>query len=195
MRSEQAVFVRSAHSPRDFITDPLPKVVFAGRSNVGKSSVINALCKPGAPARVGKAPGKTRSVNYYSIDGKMYFVDLPGYGYAKVSKELLRAWSELMEAFFSAEDNVSLGVLVVDARHTPSEQDAQMAAFFAQCRKPWFILANKTDKLKKSELAQKLKTVEETLAAGEQREPVAFSSTTGAGRDEVWKCICRLTAQ
>jgi GTP-binding protein len=179
-----AAFMLSAFAPEQFIRDGRPQVVFAGRSNVGKSSVINALTGRKSLARVGNAPGKTRSANYFLIDRQLYFVDLPGYGYAKVSHSIKDAWAVLMESFFQDFASISLGVLVVDARHTPSAQDRDMAAYFQQTCLPWMVLANKADKLKKSALDGRLADIRETLVLDDTVPLIAFSGETGLGKQQ-----------
>ena len=123
----RAEFVRSAAAPKQFIHSSMPKIAFAGRSNVGKSSVINRLLNRKQFARVGATPGKTLHVNYFQVDGKLYLVDLPGYGYAKVSQDEKQRWAALMEGFFQDADACDFGVLIVDARHKPTADDLRMA--------------------------------------------------------------------
>ena len=135
-------FIRSAVSPRDFLRDGLPQLAFAGRSNVGKSSVINRLVNRKNFARVGASPGKTSQINYFRLDGAAYLVDLPGYGYAKVSKAERDRWGRLMEAYF-ASGLISLGVMIVDARHKPTADDVTMASWFRDTGCPLVVAANK----------------------------------------------------
>ena len=144
----KADFVKSAASPAQFIRSSVPAVAFAGKSNVGKSSVINRLLNRKNFARVGAQPGKTVHVNYFLIDGKLYLVDLPGYGFAKVSQAEKDRWGKLMEDFFAAPGLMDLGVMIVDARHKPTADDVTMADWFknADCR--LVVVANKLDKLK-----------------------------------------------
>lgn len=182
MNLNQAAFIRSAFSAEQFIHDGRPQIVFAGRSNVGKSSVINTLTGRKNLARVGNAPGKTRSANYFLIDGAFYLVDLPGYGYAKVGHKTKEAWAELMEIFFSELDRITLGVLVIDARHEPSAQDVEMAGYFQQTCVPWAVLANKADKLKKSETEASLSRIRQTLVLDESVPMIAFSGESGLGK-------------
>ena len=132
MNLQNAEFIRSAAKPADFPRDRLPQVVFAGRSNVGKSSVINRLLNRKNFARVGAAPGKTTHINYFLIDRKLYLVDLPGYGYAKVSKPEKERWGRLIESYFADPELMTLGVLIVDARHKPTADDCTMAECFRQ---------------------------------------------------------------
>jgi len=183
-----AEFIRSAAAPKDFIKDALPQIAFAGRSNVGKSSVLNRLLNRKGLARVGAAPGKTIHVNYFKIDGKFYLVDLPGYGYAKVSKAERDRWGELMEAFF-ARQRIALGVMVVDARHAPTADDRTMARWFRETGCPLVVAANKLDKLKKSEIKGNLETIREGLALEEGAALIPFSAEKGDGREELLSAV------
>ena len=156
LNTQKAEFIRSAAGPRDFPRDALPQVAFAGRSNVGKSSVINRLLNRKNFARVGSAPGKTTHINYFLIDEKLYLVDLPGYGYAKVSQAEKERWARLIQSWFDDPELMTLGVLIVDARHKPTANDISMAEYFKASGKPWAVVANKLDKLKKSEIEPNL---------------------------------------
>ena len=185
MNIHNVEFIRSAVSPRDFICGGAPSVAFAGKSNVGKSSVINRLLNRKNFARVGAEPGKTVHINYFLIDKSMYLVDLPGYGYAKVSKTERDRWGRLMEQFFAAEGTVSLGVHIVDARHKPTGDDVTMAEWFRSAGCPVVVVANKCDKLKKSELAPNLALIRETLVLPECVQILPFSAEKGTGREEL----------
>ena len=180
-----AQFIRSAAKPTDFPRDRLPQVVFAGRSNVGKSSVINRLLNRKNIARVGSVPGKTTHINYFSVDEKLYLVDLPGYGYAKVSKQERDRWGKLIEAWFADAERMALGILVVDARHKPTMDDCTMAQVFLSSGKPFLVAANKLDKLKKSEIAGNAQLIRETLALPDTVSLILFSAEKGNGRDEL----------
>lgn len=180
-----AEFIRSAAKPADFPRDGLPQVVFAGRSNVGKSSAINRLLNRKNFARVGSAPGKTTHINYFLIDKKLYLVDLPGYGYAKVSKQERDRWGRLIEAWFADTGRMAVGVLIVDARHKPTADDCTMAQVFMSAEKPFLVLANKLDKLKKSEIEGNLFRIRETLALPEAAPVIPFSAEKGDGRMEL----------
>ncbi len=185
MNFSNAVFLKSAAEPGQFIRDGRPQVVFAGRSNVGKSSVINALTGRRNLARVGNTPGKTTHVNYFSIDESFMLVDLPGYGYSKKSDAEKRRWAELMETYFKQYDAITLGVLVVDARHEPTELDRQMASYFQQTCVPWAVIANKTDKLKPREIEHSLETIKKTLVLDASVALIPFSAEKRAGRSEL----------
>lgn len=180
-----AQFVRSAAKPADFPRDGLPQVVFAGRSNVGKSSVINRILNRKNFARVGSAPGKTTHINYFSVDQKLYLVDLPGYGYAKVSKQERDRWGRLIEAWFSDTDRMALGILVVDARHKPTADDCMMAQVFLSSGKPFLVAANKLDKLKKSEINGNQQLIRETLALSDSIPIILFSAERGESKEEL----------
>ena len=193
MQFQSAEYVRSAGSPDQFFYDGLPQIVFAGRSNVGKSSVINRLTGRKNLARVGASPGKTRQVNYFLIDERLYLVDLPGYGYAKVSKEEKARWARLMEQFFRKEGpRVSAGVLIVDIRHKPTADDLTMYRWFRESGRPLIVTANKLDKLKKREIEPSLTLIRETLQLGESDLFIPFSAEKGDGKELLTDCVLRL---
>ena len=180
----QVEFIRSAASPKDFLRDGLPQLAFAGRSNVGKSSVINRLVNRKNFARVGASPGKTSQINYFRLDGAAYLVDLPGYGYAKVSKAERDRWGRLMEAYF-ASGLIAAGVQIVDARHKPTADDVTMANWFYDAGCPLVVVANKLDKLKKSEIAPNLELIRQTLDLREGDVLIPFSAEKGDGKAEL----------
>ena len=187
----RAEFVKSAVSPNQFIESSLPAAAFAGKSNVGKSSVINRLLNRKNFARVGATPGKTIHVNYFLIDERLYLIDLPGYGYAKVSQAERERWGKLMEDFFAAS-LFQLGVMIVDARHKPTADDVTMAEWFkgAPCR--LVVVANKLDKLKKSEIEPNLALIRETLGLPAEVPVIPFSAEKGQGRNELLAEINKL---
>ncbi len=180
----KAEFIKSAASPSQFIQSSMPCIVFAGKSNVGKSSVINRMLNRKNFARVGASPGKTIHVNYFLIDGKLYLVDLPGYGYAKVSQSEKQRWGRLMEDFF-AKGQINLGVMIVDARHKPTADDVTMAEWFKASGSPMVVVANKLDKLKKSEIEGNMERIRETLQLPEDVKLIPFSAEKGMGRDSL----------
>lgn len=187
-------FIRSAANSKDFFRDGIPQIAFAGKSNVGKSSVINCLLRRKNFARVGEAPGKTIHVNYFRVDNKAYFVDLPGYGYAKVSQTEKARWSQLMESYF-AQIRLSLGVLIVDARHNPTNNDCTMAEWFKNADGPFVVVANKLDKLKKSEIQGNLKRIREDLELPEECPVIPFSAEKGTGRDELLRAVLAVVGE
>jgi GTP-binding protein len=193
MQFQSAEYVRSAGSPEQFLHDPLPKIVFAGRSNVGKSSVINRLAGRKNLARVGASPGKTRQINYFLMDGKLYLVDLPGYGYAKVSKEEKARWAKLMERFFRDEGGrITAGVLIVDIRHKPTADDLTMFQWFRDTGCPLVVAANKLDKLKKREVEPALTLIRDTLRLRGDDALIPFSAEKGDGREDLTGCLLSL---
>ena len=188
MNLQKVEFLISAAAPKDFPKNRLPEIAFAGKSNVGKSSVINRLLQRKNFARVGERPGKTIHVNYFTVDNKCYFVDLPGYGFAKVSASEKARWGKLMEDYFAA-DRIDLGVLIVDYRHPPTNNDITMASWFIDSGCPFVVVANKMDKLKKSELEPNLKTIREDLELPEGTPIIPFSAEKGNGREELLRMI------
>lgn len=188
MNLQNVEFLISAASVNQCPGKRLPEIAFAGKSNVGKSSVINRLLGRKNFARVGEKPGKTIHVNYFTVDGKCYFVDLPGYGFAKVSQGEKERWSRLMESYF-AENRIDLGVLVVDARHAPTNNDITMADWFIKSDCPFVVVANKLDKLKKSEIAPNLSVIRRDLSLPEDCALIPFSAEKGDGREELLRHI------
>ena len=182
MNYNNVQFIKSAVKPSDFLHDGRCQIAFAGKSNVGKSSVINRLLNRKNFARVGSAPGKTIHVNYFLIDNKAYFVDLPGYGYAQVSKAERDRWGKLMEQYF-AEGLITLGVMIVDSRHKPTADDMTMAEWFKSSGKPFAVVANKVDKVKKSQLEGNLELIRDTLGLSEVTPLIPFSAEKGTNRD------------
>ena len=178
-----AEFIKSAANPGGFLRTEEPCIIFAGKSNVGKSSVINRVLNRKNFARVGAHPGKTIHVNYFYIDKKVYFVDLPGYGYASVAKTERERWGKMMEAFFSDPERIDLGVMIVDSRHKPTKEDVTMADWFHSTGCPLVVVANKTDKLKKSEIEPNLKLIAETLSLDDSAVLIPFSAEKGTGRE------------
>ena len=188
MNLQNVEFLISAASPKDFPQTRLPEIAFAGKSNVGKSSVINRLLQRKNFARVGEKPGKTIHVNYFTADKCSYFVDLPGYGYAKVSQAEKDRWSRLMEDYFAA-DRIDLGVLIVDARHAPTNNDITMARWFLDSGCPFVVVANKLDKVKKSQILGNLEVIRQDLELPEECPVIPFSAEKGTGRDDLVRLI------
>ena len=188
MNLHNVEFLISAANPKDFPGNRLPEIAFAGKSNVGKSSVINRILQRKNFARVGEKPGKTIHVNYFTIDKTCYFVDLPGYGYAKVSQKEKERWGKLMEDYFAAQ-RINLGILIVDSRHPPTNNDITMANWFLDSSCPFVVVANKLDKLKKSEIAPNLQTIRQDLNLPEECPVIPFSAEKGTGREDLLKFI------
>lgn len=185
MNLHNVEFIKSAANAKGLIVDGLPQVVFSGRSNVGKSSVINRLLNRKNFARVAASPGKTIHINYFLIDKTAYFVDLPGYGYAKVSKSERDRWSGLMEEYFSGGGHITLGVMIVDARHKPTNDDITMADWFSASGCRLVLVANKTDKVKSSEMEQNIARIRDTLNLDSDTQIIPFSAEKGTNRAEL----------
>ena len=184
MNLQKVEFVTSCASSDKLIRDGKPQIVFAGRSNVGKSSVINCILRRKNFARVGSQPGKTIHINYFNVDDTAYFVDLPGYGYAQVSQAERARWGRLIEDYFASE-LITFGVMIVDSRHKPTANDIVMAECFKNAGQPFVVVANKLDKLKKSEIEPNLAHVREVLELPESVRVIPFSAEKGTGRDEL----------
>lgn len=183
-----AEFIRSAVKESDFPRDGLPQIVFAGKSNVGKSSTINKILNRKNFARVGNQPGKTVHINYFQIDKQAYFVDLPGYGYAKVSKAERDRWGALIDSYF-ASGLITLGIQIVDMRHKPTADDVTMARWFLDAGTPFLVLANKLDKVKKSEREDNQIRIRQTLLLPDEVPVIPFSAEKGDGREDVLEII------
>ena len=194
MNFHNVEFLISAANPKDFPGVRLPEIAFAGKSNVGKSSVINRILQRKNFARVGEKPGKTIHVNYFTIDKKCYFVDLPGYGYAKVSQSEKERWGKLMENYFAA-NRIDLGVMIVDARHAPTNNDITMARWFLDSGCPFVVIANKLDKVKKSQILGNLEVIRQDLELPEECPVIPFSAEKGTGRDDLIRLILKAAGE
>ena len=184
MNLHNVEFLISAANPKDFPGNRLPEIAFAGKSNVGKSSVINRILQRKNFARVGEKPGKTIHVNYFTIDKACYFVDLPGYGYSKTSKAERERYSMLIEEYFQKDSqNISRIYMIVDARHKPTADDVSMAEWVRHYGCPLTVVANKLDKLKKSEIEPNLNRIRETLLLSEEDVLIPFSAEKGTNCD------------
>ena len=186
---QKTEFVISAAKKADFPRDQLPQVVFAGRSNVGKSSVINCLLGRKNFARVGNSTGKTTHINYFKVDNQLYLVDLPGYGYARVSQAERARWGRLIEQWFQDPSLMTLGIQIVDARHKPTADDCTMIECFKQSGKPFIVVANKLDKLKKSEIEPNLLQIRTALQLDDSVQVIPFSAEKKLGRTELLSLV------
>ena len=167
----------------------LPEVAFAGRSNVGKSSLINGLINRKALARTSGQPGKTQTINFYNVEEQLYFVDLPGYGYARTSKESRAKWGAMIEEYLNNRETLGMIILLVDIRHKPNENDQQMMKYITEAGFMPLVVATKADKIKRSQLVKHLKVIQEALNLESYQEIMPFSSMTKMGKDEVWEEI------
>lgn len=179
----------SAVNKRQYPTSGLPEIAFAGRSNVGKSSLINRMLNRKKLARVSASPGKTATINFYNIDEKLFFVDLPGYGFAKVPKQEKEKWGRMIEEYLNTGKNIVQVVLLVDMRHKPTSDDVTMFNWILQSGFEPFVIATKKDKVKPSQREGVLQLIRETLGT---KNVIPFSSEKGDGADEVWKAFKKM---
>ena len=189
MKVKQAEFVISAVGPGQYPEDALPEIALAGRSNVGKSSLINRLLGRKNLARTSSQPGKTQTLNYYRINDFFYFVDVPGYGYAKVSRSERAAWGRFIERYLLGREPLRKVLLIVDVRHPPSKDDQAMYDWLAHNGLPIAVIATKADKIPRSQWQKHVKLVRETLGMPKGDPVILFSSETGQGLDELWKLL------
>ena len=192
MRISSARFVKSARQPDDFPHDRRPEIAFCGRSNIGKSSLLNALTNSRGLARTSSTPGRTQTINFFLIDERIYFVDLPGYGYAKVSKSIRDTWGGMVEDYFVGRVELKLALMLVDCRIPPTKSDKTMKEWLDHHRIPNAVVLMKTDKLSKNQLNQALRTSASLLKT---KETIAFSAVTGLGKDAVLAKIREAIAQ
>lgn len=186
---QNADIVISAVEEKQYPKLNLPEVAIAGRSNVGKSSMINTLLNRKKLARTSSKPGRTRTINFYNIEDELMFVDVPGYGYAKVSKGELEKWSEMMENYFSTRENLRTTILIVDFRHKPTQQDVQMYEYLKFLELPVIVAATKADKVKRGVHNRHMNQVLNTLNIADNDVVIPFSAITGQGKKEIWNLI------
>lgn len=186
MKVKKTEFVISAVKPHQYPETTFPEIALAGRSNVGKSSFINKLLNRKSLARISSKPGKTQLLNFFNINDVLYFVDVPGYGYAKVSKTERAAWGKMIETYLKTREQLQAVVLLVDLRHAPSNDDIMMYDFLKHHDIPAIIVATKADKIKRSQIQKHIKIVRETLQIKQADSLIVFSSVTGQGKDEAW---------
>lgn len=182
MKIRSAEFVKSAFERSHWITDGLPQVAFLGRSNVGKSSLLNSLLQRKGLARTSNTPGRTQSINFFLINQSFYFADLPGYGYARVSKAMRSDWGKMAEDYLSECEELVLSIQLIDSRHDPTELDLQLNEWLLHNEKPHIVVATKSDKLSNNQLAKQLATIKKKIASP---QVLAYSSTSGKGRDSL----------
>lgn len=185
----KAEFLKSCTSKTHYPTKDYPQIAFAGRSNVGKSSIINTLLNRKKLARISQTPGKTQEINFYTIDEKLFFVDLPGYGYAKVAKTQKKTWAESIEEYLIDNPNLRLVILLVDIRHDPSEDDMMMYKFIRNTGYNYMVVATKSDKLSKAQILEKMESLNDILEKPNTLIP--FSSSNFSGKEEVMEQILK----
>lgn len=190
MKITSAEFVKSAFAEEHWTTDGLPEVAFLGRSNVGKSSLLNSLLQRKGLARTSNTPGRTQSLNYFLINKQFYFVDLPGYGYARVSKAMRSSWGKMAEDYLAKREQLVLCIQLIDSRHEPTEQDRQLFEWLRHYGKTQLIVATKSDKLSSNDLRKSIEKIGKILPGV---STVSYSAVTGRGREEVWRAIDEAT--
>lgn len=186
MKISSAEFVKSAFNESHWATDGLPEVAFLGRSNVGKSSLLNSLLQRKGLARTSNTPGRTQSINYFLVNQQFYFVDLPGYGYAKVSKMMRADWGKMAEAYLAERRELVLSIHLVDSRHEPTGLDRQLHEWLVFHEKNHAVIATKADKLSNNKLQKNLQEIKQAMP---ESPVIAYSSLTGKGKDAVWQEI------
>jgi len=186
MKISESKFIISAVNPSQYPEDEMPEIAMAGRSNVGKSSLINMLINRKNLARTSSTPGKTQTINFYDIDSKFRFVDLPGYGYAKVSKTQKAAWAKVMETYLNNRKNLLEVIQLVDLRHKPTEQDVQMYQWILKCGFNGIVIATKHDKVKASQLEKQKSLIRKTLGMPDNMPVYTVSATNRYGKYEIW---------
>ncbi|WNS74490.1 ribosome biogenesis GTP-binding protein YihA/YsxC [Bacillus sp. DTU_2020_1000418_1_SI_GHA_SEK_038] len=189
MKVVSADIVISAVKPDQYPSEALPEFALAGRSNVGKSSFINKMLNRKALARTSSKPGKTQTLNFFLINEILHFVDVPGYGYAKVSKKEREAWGKMIETYLTSREQLKAVVQIVDLRHPPTEDDIMMYNFLKHYEIPCVIIATKADKVPKSKWQKHIKITKETLDLDPNDHLILFSSETGQGKDEAWSVL------
>jgi len=189
MEIKKAEFIISCPSKNTLPQGGFPEVAFVGRSNVGKSSLINTLTNIKKLARVSNTPGRTRLINYFLINEEIYFVDLPGYGYAKVSKEQRKSWGKIIEEYMLNSKNLKVMILLVDSRHKPSDDDILMYKFIKHYNYRVLVIATKCDKLKKNDISKNKKIILDTLELEQGDKLLLFSSLKKSGKEELIDCI------
>ncbi len=186
MKITSAEFVKSAFERSHWIADGRPEIAFLGRSNVGKSSLLNSLLNRKGLARTSNTPGRTQSINFFFVNDSFYFADLPGYGYAKVSKTMRKDWGKMAEEYLANRRELVLFIQLVDSRHKPSELDLNLSEWLTFHQKNAIVVATKSDKLSKNELVKNIRVIENAIP---DRAVIPYSAETGKGRDAVWSVI------
>ena len=186
MKAVTAEFIKSAFQESDWPRDSKPEIAFLGRSNVGKSSLINSLLGVRGLARTSSTPGRTQSLNFFQINDQFRFVDLPGFGYARVPKEIKSSWGEMATSYLAKRRQLVLSIHIVDSRHEPTKQDLQLHEWLEENSKPQLVVATKSDKLSNNELRKNLGHIARVL---NDDSVMAYSAKSGRGRDELWRAI------
>jgi GTP-binding protein len=186
MKITSAEFLKSVFEEKDWPRDPRPEIAFLGRSNIGKSSLINSLLGVRGLARTSSTPGRTQSLNFFLINDRFRFVDLPGYGFARVPESIRRQWQKLATDYLANRQQLVLSIQIVDSRHQPAALDLQLHEWLNHHQKPYIIVATKSDKLSQNELRKTMERCQSTFKAN---KILTYSATTGRGREELWRTI------
>jgi GTP-binding protein len=194
MKVLSAEFVLSAREPAHYPPAALPEIAFAGRSNVGKSSLINTLVKRKGLARTSNTPGRTQEINFFAVNNRFAFIDLPGYGYAKVPEKIRKNWGPMIETYLRDRQTLRLVVLILDIRRDPSDEDHQLIKWLQHYRLPFLIVLTKIDKVSRNQLVERKRRIGEDLGLVSVMQPVSFSAKTGEGKDLLWRKIIKATA-
>lgn len=189
MNVTKVEFLGSAVRPDQYPSDALPEIALAGRSNVGKSSLINCMVMRKKLAHISSKPGKTRTINFYQINDRLIFADVPGYGFAQVSKEMRASWGKMMETYFTKRKSLKAVVQLVDVRHPPTKDDQTMYQFLKYYKIPVIVVATKVDKIPRGKWQKHEKMIRETLELAKEDPLILFSAETRQGREELWKAI------
>ena len=188
MKTTFAEFVKSAVARKDYPKEPLPEVAFAGRSNVGKSSLINTLLNKKNLARISSTPGKTQTINFFKVNQKLFFVDLPGYGFAHVPMEVRKKWRPMVEEFLKSDSRLKLVILIIDVRRDPNPDDATLLEWFRHYTLPFLVVMTKVDKVSRNEAGKRKQELKRFFGLNED-QIIPFSAVSGEGRNEIWKKI------
>jgi GTP-binding protein len=194
MKVLSAEFVLSATKPAHYPPPLLPEIAFAGRSNVGKSSLINTLVKRKGLARTSNTPGRTQEINFFTVNDRFAFIDLPGYGYAKVPEKIRSNWGPMIETYLRERETLRLVVLILDIRRDPSPEDRQLIGWLLHYQLPVLIVLTKIDKVSRNQLADRKRRIGEELGLPSTIDTVSFSAKTGEGKDLLWREIRRAMA-
>ncbi len=195
MKVLSAEFVLSAKEPSHYPPAVLPEIAFAGRSNVGKSSLINTLLNRKGLARTSNTPGRTQEINFFSVNDRLYFIDLPGYGYAKVPEKIRKNWGPMIETYLGGRQTLRLVVLILDVRRDPSEEDRQLIDWLQHYRLSFLIVLTKTDKLSRNQCGDRQRRISAELHLAPETPLIAFSAKTGDGKDLLWREIWKAAMQ
>jgi GTP-binding protein len=189
MKIISAEFIKSAVWPPQYPPAVMPEIAFVGRSNVGKSSLINTLVGRKKLAKTSNTPGRTQLINFFTINAKISFVDLPGYGFAKVPQSVKKDWGNMIEAYLKERPNLCLVVLILDIRRDPSADDLSLRDWLEQYRLPYLYILTKTDKLSNNQTIARQRSIERTLGVSAGKKPILFSAITQKGKSEIWQFI------